>query len=507
MHMSLLRASPFVGLSFRVALLLSGYLSATAGAQPASASQGALPSARVEAFVHRLMLTNKIPGLQIAVVQHGKVVLLGAYGIANVEDSVPVSDQTVFPVNSITKAFVGVAVMQLVEAGKLDLSGPVSRYLDGLPAPWRAVTIKQLLTHVSGIPDLWDSHARMVADGEEALMRKLSETPMESPTGTKYSYNQTNYYLLGRVITKLAGQPFTDFIAEHQFRVVGMPHSGFGDSHDVVPHLAPTYCYCEETERGTVPADTLHAVLRDWPTYIRTAAGINTTAEDMARWLIALQSGVLLKPESLSVLWSPGTLNDGTVHGANDVFNGYAIGWPLVIRPKYRAVASTGGNKAALFIYPESELAIILLTNLVIGPERFMDRIAGYYLPEMRTSGFGLPPAIQAFRAELLRQGFAKAPDVLKQLEVKDSHFKLSEDELITWAYQLLEEGEDGASVAIFKLTVARYPKSANAYDSLAEAYEMSGEKQRAIENYTRSLELNPKNTNAVQHLQRLKGL
>jgi CubicO group peptidase (beta-lactamase class C family) len=504
--MSLLRVSRLAGLSSRVAVLLAAYLSATAAAQSASAGPGALPTARVEAFVQRLMLTNKIPGLQLAVVEHGKVVLLRAYGIANVEDSVPVFNQTVFPVNSITKAFVGVAIMQLVEAGKLDLSAPISRYLDGLPALWRVVTIKQLLTHVSGIPDLWDSHARMVADGEAALMQKLSATPMEFPTGTKYSYNQTNYYLLGRVITKLSGQPFTDFIAERQFRVVGMPHSGFGDSHDVVPHLAATYCYCTETERGTVPADTLHAVLRDWPTYIRTAAGINTTAEELARWLIALQSGVLLKPESLAVLWSPGTLNDGTVKGANDVFNGYAVGWPLVIRPKYRAVASTGGNRAALFIYPESDLAIVLLTNLVIGPERFIDRIASYYLPEMRSSGFGWPPAIQAFRADLLRQGFAKAPDVRKQLEAKDRNFKLSEDELITWAYQLLEEGEDGPSVAIFQLTVARYPKSANAYDSLAEAYEMSGEKQRAIENYTRSLQLDPKNTNAVQHLQSLKG-
>jgi hypothetical protein len=75
----------------------------------------------------------------------------------------------------------------------------------------------------------------------------------------------------------------------------------------------------------------------------------------------------------------------------------------------------------------------------------------------------------------LLRQGFAKAPAVLQRLEAKDSHYALSEDELIIWAYQLLEEGEDSESLAIFKVTVARYPKSANAYDSLAEAYEIIG--------------------------------
>lgn len=233
-------------------LLLIGMLALLAGCaeaqtqvttqpKPQPATQIDRPSNGLETFLQATMQKHRIPGLQLAVVQHGKVVKLGAYGMANVEDSVPVTDQTVFPVHSITKAFTGVAVMQLVEAGKLDLAAPVSRYLDGLPAAWQGVTIRQLLTHASGIPDIWDEHSRMIADGDEASWAKVLTMPMEFLPGSRFKYNQTNYVLLGRVIDKLSGEPFVKFIKERQLEVAGMPLTGFGDAHDVVPHCAGSY--------------------------------------------------------------------------------------------------------------------------------------------------------------------------------------------------------------------------------------------------------------------------
>jgi CubicO group peptidase (beta-lactamase class C family) len=106
----------------------------------------------MEAFVHEEMARLQIPGLQLAIVQHGRIVFSSAYGISNVEDSVPVTTKTIFPVNSITKAFTGVAVMELAESGKLDLNAPVSTYLTGLPPAWQRITIRQLMTHTSGLP-------------------------------------------------------------------------------------------------------------------------------------------------------------------------------------------------------------------------------------------------------------------------------------------------------------------------------------------------------------------
>jgi len=108
----------------------------------------------VETFLQKEMKERHIPGMQVAVVQHGKLVLTRAYGLADVQHSVPVTTKTPFSIASMTKAFTGVAIMQLAEEGKLDLKAPVSQYLSGLPPAWRPVTIQQLLTHVSGIPDI-----------------------------------------------------------------------------------------------------------------------------------------------------------------------------------------------------------------------------------------------------------------------------------------------------------------------------------------------------------------
>src|SRR6478735_4691188 len=108
----------------------------------------------LDVFIQNIMHKRKIPGLQLAIVRKGQIVKSGNYGFANVQDSIPVSDRTVFTINSITKAFTGVAIMQLVEAGKLNLSSPISTYLTDLPEAWQPVTVLQLLSHTSGIPDM-----------------------------------------------------------------------------------------------------------------------------------------------------------------------------------------------------------------------------------------------------------------------------------------------------------------------------------------------------------------
>ncbi|MFP7658151.1 serine hydrolase domain-containing protein [Chryseobacterium proteolyticum] len=108
----------------------------------------------IEAIIKREMAERKIPGLQIAVVKEGKVIVKRSFGVANVQDQVPVTDTTVFAINSCTKVFTGTAIMQLAEQGKVDLSAPVSRYLDDLPEQWQKVTIEQMMTHISGFPEI-----------------------------------------------------------------------------------------------------------------------------------------------------------------------------------------------------------------------------------------------------------------------------------------------------------------------------------------------------------------
>src|SRR5687767_4684671 len=260
---------------------------------------------RVDSIINAQMEKRKIPGLQLAIVQKGNIIKTGNYGLANVQDSIPVSDKTVFPINSITKAFTGVAIMQLVEAGKLTLSSPVSAYLSDLPNAWKSVTVLQLLSHTSGIPEI---------DGEDFdeknAWKKVVALPMDFPAGEKFSYNQTNYLLLGRIIDTLSGMPFSEFIIKEQLLKVGMPNtirSGFGAAKQVIPHAAGGYRY----DRGV-----LLNMFFSMPPSLQTAAGMSSTAREISNWIIALQNNKLLKEKStLALLLAPAKLNNGKTGG------------------------------------------------------------------------------------------------------------------------------------------------------------------------------------------------
>jgi len=463
----------------------------------------------VAVFLQARMAKFHIPGLQVAVLHHGQVVKLASYGLANLEHQVPTTNESVFSINSITKAFVGVAVMQLVEAGKLRIDDPLARHLSGLPATWQRVTVQQVLTNTSGLPNIIDQYEHILGGGQEAAAwTAVQALPLEFQPGEKFSYNQTGYVLLGRLITQLSGQPFAQFIEQGQFAPAGLTQTRFGDSQDVVPHSAGAYSTKRNLDGRWVDRGELSAVFAEFPAFFRTATGILSTAQDMARWLLALQDGRLLKEQaSLRALWTPAVLNNGHIGGFNDLVNGYALGWPTVTRAEHPAVGPVGGMRSALFVYPQDELSIVVLTNLQgANPEYFIDELAGYYIPALKQShGFGLPPAIKKLRAELLKQGFDKAPVVAARLKKQESTFRLAEDELNTWGYLLMEQQQPAHAIAILRLNVSLYPASANTYDSLGELLEATGDRAGALRNYQHSLALNPKNGNAAEHIKTLK--
>lgn len=465
----------------------------------------------VDVFLKETMKALQIPGLQVAVVQQGKIIKLGAYGLANIEHTVAVTNQSVFSINSMTKAFVGVAIMQLTEQGKLRIDDPITQYVDSLPASWRGITVKQLLTNTSGLPNIIDKYEHVLGEGQEQIAwSEVKILPIEFKPGERFSYNQTGYVILGKIINRLSGMPFARFIEESQFKVVGMGQTRFGDSGDVIPHSAGGYTRVKNVNgkwQQRDGQDPLGNAFIEFPGFFRTAAGILSTAQDMANWLIALQTGKLLKrKESLQTLWTPALLNNGQIGGFNDLTNGYALGWPTVTRIEHPAVAPVGGFRSALFVYPKDDLSIVVLTNLQgANPEWFIDEIAGYHIPEMhKKNGFGLSASIKTLRAELLKQGFQQAIPIAKRLQQKSAYFELKENELNSWGYSLAGEKRQKEALEIFKLNAALYPQSANAYDSLAEIYATTGDKDSAIKNYKRSLALDSGNQNAADQIAKL---
>lgn len=453
----------------------------------------------VDALVQREMRERRIPGLQVAIVQHGKTVLLKSYGIADLHNSVQVTDKSVFSINSCTKAFTGVAVMQLVEEGKLDLSAPVSRYLEALPATWQAVTIRQLLTHVSGLPNVLNildpNTGKLPGISEDAAWSKVQTMPIEFTTGERFSYNQTNYLLLGKIIDKVSGKPFARFFDERQFQVAGMLNTLLADSRDVIPNKAPSYRYVRNIDGHPLGQEKLINAYEEFPAFRRTASGMNSTAQDIARWIIALQQGKLLKTkDALNTLWTAGKYNNGLP-------TQWALGWVTKPRPRHGAVIATGGGRAAFFVYPDDDLAIVVLTNLAGAfPEEFVDELAGLYNPAISASD-----PVTALRVQLRKRGYEHAVKVYGEMKKKDPTFQPSETDLNDWAYRMLNGGgKPKEALEIFKLNVFLYPTSANVYDSVAEAYAANGGRELAIKNYKRSLELDPNNNNAVEQLKKL---
>ncbi|WP_082585001.1 serine hydrolase domain-containing protein [Caulobacter sp. Root655] len=446
---------------------------------------------RTDAIVRRAIADSRIPGLQIAVVKDGKVVLERAYGVANLQTPAPVTDQTIFSINSITKAFTGVAAMREVEAGRLDLSKPVSAYLDDLPQAWREVTIRQLLSHTSGLPNIINNATGKMKGATEAeAWAWAAAQPMAFEPGERFSYNQTNYGLIQQVINKLEGRPRDATVADPQFQLVGMTRTVFGDSRDVIPGKAAGYAY-----RYPDPAapGVLKPVQEEFEPLHRAASGLNSTADDMARWMIAIMDGRLLKPAARQTMWTPVAFNNGQA-------GQWGMGWVVMPRPDHPAVGMTGGSRAAMRLYPQDGVGVVILTNLSgATPEDLIDEIAALYIPSMKLTG------VSGLRAALRARGFENAPAVLAELRRQDPGFKPAELELNDWGYRLLTTGKSKEGLAVLKIGAELYPDSGNAFDSLAEAYQVNGDRAEAIRNYRRSLELDPKNTNAAGRLKALE--
>ncbi len=337
-------------------------------------------------YLKKEMHELRIPGMQVAVVRHQKIVFLEALGLAEIGNDVPVINKTVFPIASATKAFTGVALMQLVEDGKLELAAPIARYLSGLPVSWQGVTIRQLATHISGLPNIVNNDTGVLVTGVQiasmnesdvdAAWNKVQTLPIEFTPGEKYSYNQTNYILLGKVIDKLSGEPFTQFIKEHQLLPAAMRSTVYADDSEIVPHRARSYSDIHFDKDGQMEhTPNLTEQYVRFPPQFLTAAGLTTNAEDIAHWIIALEQHRLLNESSLATLWTPSILNDGKK-------GTWGLGWPIFTRPKHTSYVPFGGAKAAFAIYPQDDVAVVILTNLQGSmPERFIDRVAAYYIP------------------------------------------------------------------------------------------------------------------------------
>jgi CubicO group peptidase (beta-lactamase class C family) len=326
-----------------------------------SASDDAEISEKVDAYVAAEMRAGKIPGLALAIVRDGKTIKSLGYGLANLELDVPVKPETIFQTGSVGKQFTATAVMMLVEDGKIRLDDPIGKYLSGAPATWKNITVRNLLTHTSGIHDYETESLKKKGAAfinlrndytEDELFKKFSGLPLDFPPGSKWSYSNSGYVILGILIHKVTGQFYGDVLQERIFRPLGMTYTRIISEADLIPNRAAGY----RLVNGEIKN-------QEWvsPMLNTTADGaLYTNIVDMARWDAALYTEKLLKKESLDQMWTAVRLNHGKTAD-------YGFGWDVTSVNGHRLIEHGGawqGFTAQISRYVNDKFTVIVLTNL-----------------------------------------------------------------------------------------------------------------------------------------------
>jgi CubicO group peptidase (beta-lactamase class C family) len=321
------------------------------------------------------------PAIAIAVVRNGRIVKARGYGLANVEHRSPATASTFFQTGSVGKQFTAALVMLLVRDGKLDLDAPVSRYLDDTPASWARITVRHLLSHSAGL-GYSDEQIDLRKDYTEAeLLASAYRSPLQGQPGAQHSYGTLGYQVLGALCSRVGGKFYGEQLRERIFAPLQM-QSRIVSERAIVPGRAAGY----QRFAGVLEN-------QDWvaPSQNTTADGsLYVSALDMARWSIALQQGLVLKPAELQAMWQATRLDSGQTAD-------YGLGWALASRGGHRIVQHGGqwqGFSTHLLHLPDDRLTITVLMNRSNAqPQVLADRIAAHYLPALAVKPPSPPPA------------------------------------------------------------------------------------------------------------------
>ena len=212
------------------------------------------PTARMQQVI-RYYLENKSFMGTVLVVKDGKTLVDQGYGSADLEWKIPNTPPVKFRLGSITKQFTAASILLLEERGKLKVEDPISKYLPDAPDAWKNITIYNVLTHTSGIPSFTgfpDYRSTEWKDTTPAeLVARFKDKPLDFEPGSKFSYSNSGYVLLGYLIEKVSGQTYADFLQQNIFTPLGMADTGMDSNKAIIPEHAQGYQSPQPTASST----------------------------------------------------------------------------------------------------------------------------------------------------------------------------------------------------------------------------------------------------------------
>ncbi|HQZ94683.1 MAG TPA: serine hydrolase domain-containing protein [Pyrinomonadaceae bacterium] len=307
---------------------------------------------KVDDYVRAQMTERHVPGAAFAVIIKGRVIKMKGYGMASVEFDAPVTVDTVFEIGSVSKQMTAAAILLLVEDGKVKLDERISACLPNTPYAWKDVTVRNLLTHSSGIKsytslDGFELSRRLTAD---QFIAKLATHPLEFTPGERNIYSNSGFNLLAFIVEARSGMKYIEFMRKRIFGPLGMTKTTDRDPQFIVKYRANGY----EWERD-------HLAGRDASLTDLTGAGsIVSTIGDMVKWSKAVGSESFLKQSSRTEWWKKFVFNSGKE-------SPYGFGWRISEIRSHRLIGHTGqtaGFGSAHFRYPDADTIVIALTNI-----------------------------------------------------------------------------------------------------------------------------------------------
>jgi D-alanyl-D-alanine carboxypeptidase len=339
----------------------------------AATAQKPLPEKQADAFIRRKMQEGHITGLSLAVVKDGKVVKATGYGLANVETRTAATAATVYKIASVSKQLVSAAIMLLEQDGKLLVTDKVSRYIPEAPATWKDITLERLLNHSAGLPLDIPAFDPYKLQSDSVLVGSLFALPLLYTPGDRFSYSNTDYFVIAEVIRRVSGMPWADFIAKRIFEPLQMRSTRTTTTTALITNRANGY---------HVKKDTVTNAEAWIP--VRPSGAFLSTVGDMAKWDAALYGNTILSEASKQQLWSPVKLNNGNTVP-------YGLGWGIQPFQGHRRVFHNGGLpgfSADIERFIDDKLTVIVLCNTGgVEADHLALAVAGFYNQALQMKG------------------------------------------------------------------------------------------------------------------------
>jgi D-alanyl-D-alanine carboxypeptidase len=320
----------------------------------------------VDDLVNAELARQQIPGVALAVMKEGKLAKAAGYGLANVEEKIPVRPETVFRIASVGKQFIATGILLLVEDGKLTLDDRLGTLLDDAPPAWAPLTVRQLLSHTSGLVRESPGYLPILRQPDIAVIRAAYPLPLQFTPGEKYQYSNVGYFTLAEIIRRKGGQPWPEFIVARVFRPAQLDATGTTDQPPRGPRATG---YAGKEGKWTPVTDALA---------VRPSGAFHSTVLDLAKWDCVLDGDAVLKPSSRNEMWTRIRLNDGSTHD-------YGLGWAVTAkggRDMIRHGGSQSGFRTEYLRFPKERVTVIVLANAdEAKPAVFAERVAELFLP------------------------------------------------------------------------------------------------------------------------------